>query len=120
MKKARITVGISDEAAIEAAAAGFVAAWNDAPEREDVLSFATPAQLFTVLTPKRWMLIEQLQKSGPVSYRRLAELLGRDVKRVHEDAAALMEWGLVARHDHGGIHVPYDVIRADFDLKAVA
>ena len=44
----------------------------------------------------------------------------RDVKRVHEDERTLMQVGLIARTEEGTIHVPYDVIRAGFDLRAVA
>jgi predicted transcriptional regulator len=50
----------------------------------------------------------------------LARELERDVKRVHEDVGVLIECGLVARTEDGKINVPYDVIRAEFDLRAVA
>jgi predicted transcriptional regulator len=50
----------------------------------------------------------------------LARELERDVKRVHEDVRTLMQCGLVARTEKGTFHVPYDVIRAEFDLHAVA
>lgn len=51
----------------------------------------------------------------------LARELERDVKRVHEDVGELMKCaGLVARTEEGKFHVPYDVIHADFDLRAVA
>jgi predicted transcriptional regulator len=83
-------------------------------------AFESPAALFRVLTPKRWELIERLQKLGPSSVRGLARELERDVKRVHEDVGVLIESGLVARTDDGKINVPYDVIRAEFDLRAVA
>jgi predicted transcriptional regulator len=102
------------------AAGGFIDAWHSGKSKEDVFTFSSPTQLFSVLTPKRWSLIEQLQKSGPSTYRALAKQLQRDVKRVHEDATALIQWGLVATHDDGGIYVPYDVIHAGFDLKAAA
>jgi predicted transcriptional regulator len=37
-----------------------------------VFTFSSPAQLFSVITPKRWELIEHLQKIGPSSIRGLA------------------------------------------------
>jgi len=120
MRTAKIIVRNDDEAVIENAARGFINAWNDPDSNEDIFTFSSPSQLFTVLTPKRWALIEQLQKSGPLTYRALASLLERDVKRVHEDASALIEWGLVASHENGGIYVPYSLIHAGFDLKAAA
>lgn len=120
MKTARIIIRNDDEAAMADAASGFIEAWHSGKSREDVFTFSSPAQLFSILTPRRWTLIEQLQKSGPSTYRALARQLERDVKRVHEDATALIQWGLVAAHDGGGIYVPYDVIHAGFDLKAAA
>ena len=50
----------------------------------------------------------------------LARELDRDVKRVHEDVGMLIKHGLVARKADRKIYVPYDVIHADFDLRAVA
>ncbi|WP_436969143.1 hypothetical protein [Agrobacterium salinitolerans] len=43
-----------------------------------VFTFSSPA-LFSVITPKRWELIEHLQKIGPSSIRGLARSV--DVKR---------------------------------------
>jgi predicted transcriptional regulator len=83
-------------------------------------TFSSPAQLFSVISPKRWELIEHLQKIGPSSMRGLARSLGRDVKRVHEDVAALLDWGIIERTEDNKIHIPFDVIHADFDLRAVA
>ncbi|WP_242221345.1 transcriptional regulator [Shinella zoogloeoides] len=83
-------------------------------------TFSSPAQLFSVISPKRWELIEHLQQVGPSSIRALARSLGRDVKRVHEDIVTLLDWGIVDRTDSGKVEVPFDVIHADFDLRAVA
>jgi hypothetical protein len=33
---------------------------------------------------------------------------------------ALLEWGIVERNSRGNVLVPYDVIHAGFDLRAVA
>ena len=83
-------------------------------------TFSSPAQLFSVISPKRWELIEHLQKIGPSSVRGLARSLGRDVRRVHDDVTALCDWGIIERSEEGKVFVPYDVIHADFDLRAVA
>lgn len=120
MTTATIRITRDDHDALEQAANGFAAAWNTATEQDHAFSFSSPEQLFTVLTPKRWTLIETLQKSGASLYRALALALSRDVKRVHEDVAPLIDWGFVETNDEGRIHVPYDVIRADFDLRSVA
>jgi len=86
----------------------------------DTFEFESPKALFTLLTPKRWELIERLQALGEVSLRALARALERDVKRVHEDAAVLLDCGLIARTPAGKIHVPYRKIHAEFDLLAAA
>ena len=98
----------------------FVRAWRTGRSSEDTLEIASPAALFRVLSPKRWELIEKLQSTGATSIRGLARSLHRDVKRVHEDVGELTACGLIARTEAGKIHVPYDVIHADFDLRAVA
>ncbi|MBM3581277.1 MAG: transcriptional regulator [Alphaproteobacteria bacterium] len=120
MRKATIQIRKDDETVIEEAARGFVRAWKTGKSDADVFTFGSPAQLFAVLTPKRWAMIERLQAVGPISLRGLARALGRDVKRVHEDAAVLIEWGFIERTAQRKIHVPFDVIHADFDLRAAA
>ncbi len=70
--------------------------------------------------PKRWEMIERLQHLGPSTIRGLARSLERDVKRVHDDVTAMIGWGLVEKREDGRVHVPYQVIHAAFDLKAVA
>ena len=50
----------------------------------------------------------------------LARALGRDVKRVHEDAAAMIEVGMVEKTEDGKLAVPFDEIRADFVMKSAA
>jgi predicted transcriptional regulator len=120
MTTATIRIQRDDDAAIGNAIDGFVKAWNSGEAQPHLFTFSSPEQLFSVLTPKRWTLIERLQAIGPSTYRGLAAALSRDVKRVHEDAAALIEWGLIEVNEEGRIHVPYEVIHADFDLRSVA
>ena len=48
-------------------------------------------------------MLTELQGAGGVGVRELARRLGRDVKRVHEDAAALVELGLVERTESGAL-----------------
>lgn len=120
MRRAIIQIRKNDKAVIAEAARGFIRAWKTGKSNADVFTFASPAQLFAVLTPKRWEMIERLQALGPVSLRGLARALERDVKRVHEDAAVLIEWGFVERTTDKKIHVPFEVIHADFDLRAAA
>jgi predicted transcriptional regulator len=83
-------------------------------------TFSSPAQLFSVINQKRWELIEHLQKIGPSSIRGLARSLKRDVRRVHDDVAILIDWGIMERSKDRKVFIPYDVIHADFNLRAAA
>lgn len=120
MTRALIRIIRDENAAIEEAALRFKQAWRGQADADVVLTFSSPLQLFEVLSPKRWQLIETLQGMGAQSLRGLARALGRDVKRVHEDVHLLMDWSLITRDESGRFLVPYEVIHADFDLRAVA
>jgi predicted transcriptional regulator len=124
MKRAVIQIRRDQDAKAALSAMGetFVKAWNSGKASDPIatFTFSSPAQLFTVLSPKRWELIEHLQKIGPQSVRGLARSLERDVKRVHDDVVGLIDWGIIERTEDGKVCVPYDVIHADFDLRAVA
>ena len=120
MRTATIQIRKDDASVLREAGAAFVGAWKTGASASDLFTFSSPAQLFSVLSPKRWSLIERLQGLGPVSLRGLARALGRDVKRVHEDVGVLLERGLVEWRAERKLVVPYEVIHADFDLRAVA
>lgn len=120
MKKVTIRIHRDTDAALKEMSARFVKTWKTGKSSGDTLQFESPAALFRMLTPKRWELIERLQKLGPISVRGLARELERDVKRVHKDVVELIGCGLIVRKEDGKFHVPYDVIHADFDLRAVA
>lgn len=119
MKKVTIRIRKDADAALQEMSERFVKAAKTGRGAGDALTFESPAALFRVLSPKRWELIEKLQALGPSSVRGLARALDRDVKRVHTDLVELIEYGLVER-TAGQVRVPYDVIHADFDLRAVA
>jgi predicted transcriptional regulator len=120
MRTATIRIQKDDAAVLREAGAAFADVWRKGKPAPDLFTFSSPAQLFSVLSPRRWALIERLQRIGAVSLRGLARDLGRDVKRVHEDVAILLDWGLIERTDDRKIIVPYSVIHADFDLHAEA
>jgi len=100
--------------------ARFVAAVETDEYQGEVFEFESPAALFSVLTPKRWELIERLQSAGPRGVRALARLLGRDVRRVHDDVQRLLEIGFVEKDRDGKLIVPFEEIRADFSLCSAA
>jgi predicted transcriptional regulator len=67
---------------------------------------------------QRAMVAERISWSLARSLRRLARSLERDVKRVYEDVAALIEVGLIEKTERAQIYVPFTVIEADFQLRA--
>lgn len=79
----------------------------------ETLNFETPGAFFSRLTERRWSLVSELLGSGTVGVRELARRLGRDVKRVHEDAAALIELGLIEKDERGALLCPYENIHVD-------
>ena len=81
------------------------------------ISFATPELLWQVLTLKRWELLKALCGIGPVSIREAARRVERDVKAVHGDVTALLNAGLLDRHD-GGVEFPFDAVKVEFMLQA--
>jgi predicted transcriptional regulator len=53
----------------------------------EVLNFKSPGHFFGQLSEKRWEIVRAAQ--GELSVRELARVVGRDVKRVHEDVVIL-------------------------------
>jgi predicted transcriptional regulator len=84
----------------------------------EVLNFESPGQFFGQLTEKRWQVVHAAQGRGELSVRELARILGRDVKRVHEDVVILASLGLLERTDSGGVVCPYASMHIDMHLKA--
>lgn len=96
----------------------FTRAWKSrAAHKTARISFATPELLWTVLTRKRWDLLKALCGAGPMSIRAAARRVGRDVKAVHADVAALLNAGILERTP-GGIVFPYEAVKVEFLLHA--
>ena len=87
----------------------------------ETLNFETPGAFFGKLTERRWSIIHALQADGgEVGVRELARRLNRDPSRVHADAAALLELGLIERTAAGGLLCPFTDIHVDMHMKARA
>jgi predicted transcriptional regulator len=86
----------------------------------DRLNFESPAAFFGQLTERRWAMVHALQGAGEVPVRELARRVGRDVKRVHEDAGVLVSLGLIERTERGGLLCSYDDIHVDMHLRHAA
>jgi predicted transcriptional regulator len=81
------------------------------------ITFESLDVLWSTMTKKRWELLQAMCGQGGLTYRRLAELVGRDVKAVHTDVGALILAGLVEKSADGGIVFPYDRIHVDFWMQ---
>ena len=86
----------------------------------DRLNFESAAASFGKLTEGRWAMIHALQGAGEVPVRELARRMGRDTKRVHEDASVLVALGLIERTERGGLLCSHDAIHVDMHLRHAA
>lgn len=86
----------------------------------ETLNFETPEMFFSRLTSRRWTMLSALLGAGELPVRELARRLGRDVKRVHEDASALVELGLFERTASGGLMCPFTDIHMDIHMRRAA
>ena len=67
-------------------------------EPESHVSFENWRTFFKVMTPSRLDVLRTVHAESPRSVRALAQSLGRDYRRVHDDVAALTAAGLIERH----------------------
>lgn len=103
------------------AGADFVRAWKSGKAESSArISFASPELLWKVLTAKRWELLKSMAGQGPLTLREAARRVGRDVKGVHGDAHALLAAGILRKTAEGRLEFPFDAVRVDFLLNAVA
>src|SRR5690348_4668689 len=87
-------------------------------EQGAFISFASVELLWKIITPKRWELLRAISGAGPLAIREIARRVGRDVKSVHGDVAALLKAGIIDRTGDGRVEFPYDQIHVDFVLRA--
>jgi predicted transcriptional regulator len=71
--------------------------------------------MMSALSGKRLELLREVHREPAPSIKALANRLGRDYKRVHEDVETLAASGLVQRKD-GHVSAPYDAISAEMRL----
>ncbi|MBV8188620.1 MAG: winged helix DNA-binding protein [Alphaproteobacteria bacterium] len=81
--------------------------------REHHVTFDSFETLAKVLTPRRLELLRHVHRHPAASIRALAQALGRDYRRVHEDVEALTAAGLLERPPKGTeVTAPFDTIEA--------
>jgi predicted transcriptional regulator len=113
-KRIKVNVGTLDEMGQR-----FVSAWHRLERGEKVrerhLTFPDLAAMLSALSPKRLELLRAVHDHPARSVKALAERLGRDYKRVHEDVETLTASGLLLR-ENGNVSAPYDAITAEMRL----
>ncbi len=101
----------------------FRSAWKGLQEglpvaRKAGASFTSLDAARRILTPKRVELLRAVRREPGESLTRLARVLGRDLKHVHEDVDTLARYGFVSlkktkaisNHEVTTPAVPYEVI----------
>ncbi|WP_295994544.1 transcriptional regulator [Rugamonas sp.] len=107
-----------DVCSLADAAEEVLQAWNDGLVRSGTRhSFVTLELLQQVLTSDRWQLIDALCGAGPMSVRKVARRVARDVRKVRGDVDALIAAGLMRRAAGGGVEFPYDAIKVASSLR---
>jgi predicted transcriptional regulator len=88
-----------------------ISAWHRMERGEEVnekhVSFETWETMVRVLSPKRLELLRHVHRDPAKNIRVLAQALGRNYRRVHEDVEALEAAGLLER-DKQGLRAEYD------------
>ncbi len=86
-------------------------AWHRMERGEAVderhIGFETWELMVRTLSPKRLELLRHLHRNPARTIRALAQSLGRDYRRVHEDVEALEAAGLLER-DKTGVRADYE------------
>ena len=113
----KITIGDDWKTTLRA---GIARAMESGEYAGESINFESPAAFFSKLSDKRWQLVNALQGAGEVGVRELSRRVGRDVKRVHEDAAALVDLGLFEKTPRGTLLCPYADIHVDMHLRRAA
>lgn len=117
MDKRKLTITLQADSNAALRAAGKLA--QHTRYQGETINFQTPAEFFSRLTERRWDIVNALQQAGSIGVCELPRYVGRDVKRVYEDAQALVELGLLERTDEGALHCPLADIHVDMHITPV-
>ena len=109
MSKGAVQIHIGDS--LDEIGAWAVDAWHRMERGDEVnekhVSFENWETMVRVLSPKRLELLRHVHLHPAKNIRVLAQALGRDYRRVHEDVEALEAAGLLDR-DKEGVRAEYD------------
>uniref|UniRef100_UPI0040575DEF HVO_A0114 family putative DNA-binding protein n=1 Tax=Candidatus Electrothrix sp. TaxID=2170559 RepID=UPI0040575DEF len=84
----------------------------------NLLTFESPALLFTLLTAERWDLLKMMIGAGAITVREAAKRLEKDIRVVQGDVDALLQAGILRNNNDDEIEFPFDAVHVDFMLKA--
>jgi len=84
-------------------------------EAERQVSFETFELFARMMTPRRLELLRHVHRQPARSIRALAQALGLDYRRVHEDVEALSGAGLLDRNE-SGLHAAYETLRLETQI----
>ena len=87
---------------------------------EPRIAFASVDLLHRIYPPRRLAILRAMAGAGPLPVREVARRMGRDVKAVHRDMAALVSAGLLDRDEGSRMRFPYDDVRMEVDLMRAA
>lgn len=112
MNEGQVQIHVGES--LEAVGARFVDSWHRMERGEAVnekhIGFADRETMVRVLSPKRLGLLRHVHQHPAKNISALAQALGRDDHRVHEDVEALIAAGLLDRHA-SGLHAEYEAVR---------
>ncbi|CAK8717364.1 Transcriptional regulator [Candidatus Electrothrix aarhusensis] len=83
-----------------------------------LLTFESPALLFTLLTAERWGLLKMMTGAGAITVREAAERVEKDIRAVQDDVDALLQAGILRNKNDDEVEFPFDAVHVDFMLKA--
>lgn len=83
----------------------------------NLLTFESPALLFTLLTAERWDLLKMMTRAGAITVREAAKRVEKDIRAVQNDVDALLQAGILQKHNNDQIEFPFDAVHVDFMLK---
>lgn len=111
-----VTIGVATEADMRRR----TAASFRGRKQGEWITFSSVELLWKVMTPRRWELVRAMAGKGPMSVRGVARLVERDVKNIHTDVQALLQYGVLEKTKVGDIDFPYDAVHVDFMIEKVA
>jgi predicted transcriptional regulator len=117
MQEDILTIGVASVDEVKARAKAAARGQREAMAR---FTFTSGEDLLRTLSPNRWNLLQAMTGAGVLGVRELARRVGRDVKGVHTDAAALIACGLIDKAEGGALHFPYRGLHVEFEALAKA